>query len=176
MKLLVALAFASVFVHAEVVDSSASGFTVRTTLIIKASPQDIYRRFMHNIGEWWNPQHTFSGDARNLTIDERPGGCLCEKLADNGFSRHMEIITALPGKRIVMRGALGPLQTLAATCTLQIQMNTAEEGTKFEATYSVHGYLPNGMNTFAAPVDMVTAEQFTRLKNYVETGKPVVSK
>ena len=169
MKVLLTLAFACSFAHAEVVDSSASGFTVRTTLIIKASPQEIYRHFMHNIGEWWNSQHTFSGDAHNLTIDERPGGCLCEKLPDNGFSRHMEIITALPGKRIVMRGTLGPLQTLAATGTLQIQMSTAEEGTKFEATYSVHGYLPSGMNTFAAPVDMVTAEQFTRLKRYVES-------
>jgi hypothetical protein len=36
----------------------------------------------------------------------------------------------------------------------------------------VAGYLPAGMNTFAAPVDSVVAEQFTRLRNFVERGDP----
>ena len=29
------------------------------------------------------------------------------------------------------------------------------------------------MNTWAAPLDMVLAEQFTRLKTYIETGNAV---
>jgi hypothetical protein len=36
----------------------------------------------------------------------------------------------------------------------------------------VTGYLPAGMNTWAAPVDSVLTEQVTRLKNYVERGDP----
>jgi hypothetical protein len=34
------------------------------------------------------------------------------------------------------------------------------------------GYLPAGMNTWAVPVDTVLTQQFTRLKSFVETGKP----
>jgi hypothetical protein len=39
-----------------------------------------------------------------------------------------------------------------------------------EQSWAVAGYLPAGMNTWAAPVDGVIEEQFTRLKNYIETG------
>jgi hypothetical protein len=31
--------------------------------------------------------------------------------------------------------------------------------------------MPAGMNTWAAPVDSVLAEQFTRLKSLIENGK-----
>ncbi|MEO8053486.1 MAG: hypothetical protein ABI833_24060, partial [Acidobacteriota bacterium] len=37
------------------------------------------------------------------------------------------------------------------------------------------GYLPAGMDSWAAPVDSVVTEQFTRLKNYVEHGSPAPS-
>jgi hypothetical protein len=50
---------------------------------------------------------------------------------------------------------------------------TATEGdTKLEFTYAVTGYLPAGLNTWAAPVDSVLKEQLTRLKNYIEHGNP----
>ena len=32
------------------------------------------------------------------------------------------------------------------------------------------GYVPAGMNTWAAPVDGMLTEQFTRFKSYVENG------
>ena len=48
----------------------------------------------------------------------------------------------------------------------------AEGGTKLELTYVVSGYTPQGMNTWAAPVNEVLTEQMTRLKSYIETGDP----
>jgi hypothetical protein len=42
-------------------------------------------------------------------------------------------------------------------------------------TYSVAGYFPAGMNTWAAPVDSVLSSQFTRLKNLSERGDPAKS-
>ena len=42
----------------------------------------------------------------------------------------------------------------------------------WSVTYAVSGYLPAGMNTWAAPVDSVLTGQFIRLKNYVERGDP----
>jgi hypothetical protein len=126
---------------------------------------------MH-IGDWWSPDHTFSHDAHNLRIEDHPGGCLWEKLPDNGFARHMEVINLAPGKTIVLSGALGPMQTLAATGTMQIRFSPAEGGTRLDMTYAVMGYLPKGMSTFAPVVDMVLGEQFTRLKSLIETGQP----
>ena len=46
-----------------------------------------------------------------------------------------------------------------------------------DVTYAVTGYTPKGMNTWAAPVDSVLTQQFTRLKAFVEGAlKPAPSK
>jgi uncharacterized protein YndB with AHSA1/START domain len=157
------LAFApSMF--AEVVDSAAGGFTVKVTAQIGAPPSAVYRQLIR-VGEWWNPRHTFSGDSHNLSIEEKAGGCFCEKLPDGGGVRHMQVIYAAPGKALVLSGALGPLQSLAATGTMRFDLAADGEGTKLTVTYAVAGYLPAGLNTWAAPVDSVVSEQVARLKS-----------
>lgn len=168
----VLLALAPRWATAAVGDTSASGFTVRTTLAIRAAPGDVYRRLVRNVGDWWNPSHTFSGNAHNLSIEEKALGCFCEKLPDGGGVRHMEVVYLAPGKTLRLSGALGPLQSIAAAGSMTIELSAAEGGTRLEVTYAVTGYLPAGMNTWAAPVDGVVEEQFTRLKKYVETGDP----
>ena len=162
--------------HAEVLDSSAGGFTVKHTLTINASPADVYRKFVHNIGDWWNPEHTFSGDAHNLSLEDHRGGCLCEKLPNDGFVHNLEVVFAAPGKRLALSGALGPLQTVAATGSMLIQFSPADGGTKLELAYSVGGYTAKGLTSWAVPVDGVLAEQLARFKGYVETGKAAPSK
>ena len=167
-------------VPAAVADSSANGFTVRFTLNIMAPPDDVYRKFVHNIGDWWESSHTFSGNAHNLSIDDKPGGCWCEKLSSPGGmhlverygAQHMRVIYAFPGQRLVLSGGLGPLETMAVTGTMTIAFSAADQGTKVDVTYALAGYAPGGMNTLAAPVDGVITTQFTRLKNYVEHGDP----
>ena len=159
-------------VVADVADSSASGFTVKLAVSIQAAPDEVYRRLVRNVGEWWNPAHTFSNDARNLSIEEKAMGCFCEKLPGGGGVRHMEVLYVAPGKALVMSGALGPLQSLAATGSMTIALSPAAGGTKLDVSYAVAGYVPAGMNTWAAPVNSVVTEQFTRLKNYIERGDP----
>jgi hypothetical protein len=61
---------------------------------------------------------------------------------------------------------------LAATGILTVTLAPADGDTKLEATYAVGGYVANGMNTWAAPVDSVISEQMMRLKSYVETKQP----
>jgi uncharacterized protein YndB with AHSA1/START domain len=167
------LALAPRWAMPAVVDASTSGFTVRTTVAIRAAPGDVYQRLVRNIGDWWNPSHTFSGNAHNLSIEEKTMGCFCERLPGGGGVRHMEVVYVAPGKTLRLSGALGPMQAIAASGSMTIELSAAEGGTKLEVTYAVAGYLPAGMNTWAAPVDGVVEEQFTRLKNYVETGDPV---
>jgi uncharacterized protein YndB with AHSA1/START domain len=157
--------------RAEVADQSAGGFTLKQTYSIKAAPQVVYQRFL-KVGDWWSSQHTFSGDAHNLSIEEKAGGCFCEKMPGGGGAKHLEVVFLVPGKTIVMHGALGPMQTLGATGSMELQLTAADGGTKLEMTYAVTGYLKAGMNTWAAPVDGVMKEQFTRLKAWIENGDP----
>jgi hypothetical protein len=174
-NVLIAVAFFALapnLARTEVVDSAATGFTVKVTLQIQAAPADVYRRLIHNVGDWWSPGHTFSGNAHNLSIEEKPMGCFCEKLPNGGGVRHMEVAFLAPGKAVVLVGGLGPLQSIAATGSMSIKLSPADGGTKLELAYAVMGYLPAGMNTWATLVNNVLSEQFTRLKNYKERGDP----
>jgi uncharacterized protein YndB with AHSA1/START domain len=154
--------------RADVADSAANGFTIKITLNVQAAPADVYRNLVHNVGEWWNAEHTFSRDAHNLSIEDRPMGCFCEKLPDGGGVRHLEVVYAAPGKALVMTGGLGPFQSMAATGSLSVQLTPASGGTKISVTYAVTGYFPSGMNTWAAPANAMLTDQFTRLKAFVE--------
>jgi len=162
-------------VRAEVTDSAANGFTVKITMVVHAAPAIVYNRLVHNVGDWWNSDHTFSGDAHNLSIEEKPMGCFCEKLANGGGVRHAEVLLVSPGKSLVMAGMLGPLQKFGAAGTLSFVVSTLNRDTRLDVIYAVGGYLPDGLNTWASPVNAMLTEQVTRLKNYVETGSPAAA-
>jgi len=171
-KLVLLLPAITGLAHADVVDSASGGFTIKTAINIQAAPGDVYHKLIQNVGDWWNSGHTYSRDSHNLSIEEKAMGCFCEKLPNGGSVRHMQVVFLSPGKTLGLTGALGPLQNIAATGNMQFALSPADGGTKLELTYAVMGYLPAGMNTWAAPVDGVLKEQLTRLKNYVEHGDP----
>jgi len=171
LLLILACSLAPVQLAADVADQAPNGFTLRINTIIHAEPEQVYTRLL-DIGGWWSSAHTYSNDAHNLSLEARPMGCFCEKLPNNGGVRHMEVLAVMPGKLLVMSGALGPLQKFGATGTLTIVLQPQHKDTRIEMVYSVGGYLPDGLNTWAAPVNTVLTEQLARLKSYVETGKP----
>lgn len=131
----------------EVADASANGFTVKIALRVQSPPEDVYRRLIQNVGDWWNSEHTYSGNSHNLIIEGKAMGCFCEKLPNEGSVRHMEVVHLSPGKALGLTGALGPLQSIAANGNMGIQFSPADGGTKLDVTYAVSGYLPAGMNT-----------------------------
>ena len=47
-------------------------------------------------------------------------------------------------------------------------------GTKLTYTYSVGGYIPNGADAWAKPVDGMLAETFGRFQNYADKGNPAL--
>jgi len=158
--------------RADVTASTPNGFTVKVSTVIHAGPELVYDRLVHNVGDWWSPAHTFSNDSHNLSIDDKPMGCFCEKMPNNGGVRHAEVIMVMPNKLLVLSGALGPLQKFAVTGTMTIALLPMHHDTRIELTYEVGGFVPGGTETWAAPVDQVLTEQVSRLKNYVETGHP----
>ncbi len=155
---------------AAVADSAANGFTVKIAISIQAPAADVYSKVVR-VGEWWDSAHTFSGNPHNLSIDDKPLGCWCEKVG-NGAVRHMQVITAIPGKALVFSGGLGPLQSMAVTGTMSFTFTEDNGATKLQVTYAVGGYLSGGLNTLAGPVDSVLTQQIGRLKSFIELGHP----
>ena len=165
---------------AEVVNVAPNGFAVKHVTTIQASPENVYAALTGKVGSWWNPEHTYSHDSRNLSIDSRPGGCFCEKLGNSGGVEHMRVVFAWPGQLLRMTGALGPLQGsgLAGSMTWKLTAATGATGaagaTSLEFSYSAGGYMQGGFEKIAPAVDAVLGEQLARLKAFVETGKPAV--
>lgn len=156
-------------IRAEVIDSAPRGFTVQNRVRISAPPQRVYKA-LTDIGRWWHSDHTFSGDAANLSLDAKAMGCFCEKLPGGGDLRHLEVIYAEPGKMLRLSGGLGPLQGVGVAGALTISLSAREKGTELELVYGVGGYHPKGLDSWAAAVDGVLRQQIERLKKYVETG------
>src|SRR5687768_2217710 len=154
--------------NAEVVDRSPGGFTVRTVVTIAASPERSFRALVDDIGRWWESSHTFSGDAGNLRLEARPGGCFCETLPKAGGVTHAIVTNVIPGELLRMSGGLGPLQEYAVTGTLTWRFAAAGQGTTATMTYVAGGYFPGGLEKIAAPVDQVLSGQLQRLKAFLE--------
>jgi uncharacterized protein YndB with AHSA1/START domain len=159
--------------RAEVADSSAAGFHVREEAEIHAAPDSVYRALVGRIGAWWDSQHTFSGDAGNLSLDVRPGGCLCERLPGGGGALHLTVVQVRPGRLLRLAGGMGPLQVAGIAGSMTWSLAAAPGGTKAALDYVVGGYFPGGLGTMSGPVDSVLNALLLRLKSYVETGQPV---
>lgn len=155
---------------AAVADSTAGGFLVHHEALFHAPAADVYAALV-KIGSWWDGNHTWSGQAQNLSLDPRAGGCFCEKLP-NGSVQHMTVVYADPGKQLRLAGGLGPLQGLAASGAMTFALKGGDDGTRVTLDYMVGGYMPGGIGTLAHPVDGVIGVQLARAKRFVETGKP----
>lgn len=168
MKAIAALALLiAAPVSAEVVSASANGFEVRESASMPVSPASAFAAF-GRIGSWWSGQHSFSGEAANLTLALEPGGCLCERLANGGGVQHMHVTYVEPGKRVLLSGSLGPLLFQATTGVMDVQFKSEGAGTRLVLDYRVSGFFDGGADKLAPAVDAVLAEQVARLKAYAQ--------
>ncbi len=126
------VALLSTSLAAEVTSLGPGGFAVKHDVPIKAAPGIVYDTLTVKVGSWWNPEHTYSHDAKNLSIAAVPGGCFCERFPDSGGVQHMTVVFASPGKALRMTGALGPLQGSGLAGSMTWELAKSETGTKLE--------------------------------------------
>jgi uncharacterized protein YndB with AHSA1/START domain len=149
---------------------SASGFLVTLQQEIKADPHRVYEA-LGEVDKWWNPRHTFSGNAANLSLQAQAGGCFCERWGGNS-AEHGRVVYVGRDSTLRLQGALGPLQALAVNGVLTFALTDKGGGTtSLQLTYRVSGNDAAGLQELAGPVDGVLAEQLRRLVAYVESGK-----
>lgn len=167
-----ALVLAAALSAGQAAAESPGGFSGKHETVIAAPPGEVYRALVEDVGKWWNPAHTYSGDSANLSIDARPGGCFCEMLAGGGGVEHLRVVHAAPGAMLRLSGGLGPLQAHGVAGSMTWTLEDMEGGTAVELTYVVGGFMDGGLERVGGPVGAVIGEQLGRLKQYVETGDP----
>jgi len=159
-------------VGATVKSVAPQGFEVEEAMEIAAPPKRVFEA-LSELPRWWSSKHSMSGDANNLYLETRAGGCFCERLKDGGEVQWMTVVFASPASLLRLRGGLGPLQAEGVEGAMTFTLKAAEAGhTNIEVSYIVGGYLRGGPDKWAQPVDQVLAEQVGRLKLYIETGSP----
>ena len=156
---------------AEVTESDEYGFVTRDEAVVEADLKATWLALI-SPAKWWNSNHTWSGDAKNLTLIPQGGGCFCEKIPEvdepgrftlEGSVEHMRVIHAFPEKALRMQGALGPLQSEPVTGVLTIVLSEVDtedgKGTRIVWEYNVGGSMRYEIPEISKAVDLVMSEQ-----------------
>ena len=160
--------------RAAVVESSTTGFALEQTLYIAAPPERVYAALI-TPAKWWNSEHTFSGNAANLTLDARAGGCFCETW-NGGSVQHLVVVDTQPGKILRLRGSLGPFQGQGVDGALTFTLKAYAGGTDLVLDNIVGGFMKDGFGKWPPLADAMLGDQMARLKRFVETGSPIGGK
>ena len=165
---------------AEVVASGDGGFVSHNEAVVAADAADVWATMLKP-ADWWNGEHTYSGNPANLSVDAVAGGCFCEVIPGGaggpaGQIEHMRVIYLAPRTTLRMTGALGPLQSEAVTGVLTMTLEPSGGGTKITWDYVVGGYMRMPMAELAPLVDQVVGEQLLRLATRLGTVMDPVSR
>ena len=150
---------------ASVVGSGEHGFEIQNSVNLVIPHQQAFAAF-GQVGQWWNKDHTYSGDAKRMSLQMRAGGCFCEPLDDGGGIEHMRVTFIQPGERIVLTGSLGPLLYEATSGVMDVKFERIAGGSRVTMNYRAAGFAKGGAAAMAPLVDQVLAEQMKRFRVY----------
>ena len=68
---------------ASVVGAGEHGFEIQNSVNLVIPQEQAFAAF-GQVGQWWNKEHTYSGDAARMSLQLRPGGCFCEPHHNGG--------------------------------------------------------------------------------------------
>jgi hypothetical protein len=162
-----AVLFIGSYASAEVASVSANGFEVKESVHVAVAPDKAFAALLQP-SRWWTSEHTFSGNAANLTLDARAGGCWCESLPDGGSVEHMHVVFVSPGKVLRLSGALGPFQVLAVDGVMTWTVKANGNGSDVSVSYAIGGYSKDGFDNLSKAADQVLGLQVERLRKLID--------
>jgi hypothetical protein len=156
---------------AEVLSADPHGFEISQSVNLVIPQPKAFVAF-GQVGQWWNKEHTYSGDSLRMVLQMRPGGCLCESFADGGGIEHMRVTYVQPGEQIVLTGSLGPLLYQATTGVMDVKVERIAGGSRVTMNYRVAGFAKGNGLELAPQVDQMLGDQMKRFRVYAAGGAP----
>jgi len=169
LALLIPALLAASPVSAAVLNASDHGFEIQHSVNLVVPQADAFAAF-GQVGQWWSNEHTYSGDAKRMTLQMRPGGCFCEPLDGGGGVEHMRVTYLQPGERVVLTGSLGPLLYEATSGVMDVKVERIAGGSRVTLNYRVAGFANGGAEKLAPLVDQVLGEQMKRFRVYAASA------
>jgi len=147
--------------RAEVTAKAPDGMAIQ---IVAEAPLDrdaAWARLL-DVASWWSSDHTYSGDARSLSLDAQAGGCWCE-IWNGGEVEHGRVVMVTPKQTLRVDGAFGPLQEMGVQAAMTLTLSDGAAGkTRLTLDYKASGSSLSGLDKLAPIVDQVLGEQVKR--------------
>ena len=158
---LLLLAMFSASANADVIAASADHYTLRHEAVSPLPPDAMWNRLVHP-ETWWSPEHSYSGDAANLSLDLRVAGLWKEEW-DGGSVAHGTVLYIHSGKQLRLAAPFGPLQSMAVNVVWTITIQPDGSGSKVIFDEVANGSDASNLDKMAGAVDGVKAEAIRRL-------------
>lgn len=155
------VALAMPVVSAEVVSSSADHYKLSHKASSSMTPDALWQRLIQP-EIWWHPNHTYSGDSANLSLELAAGGHWSEQWADNSVL-HGVVLNVDKGKLLRLDAPFGPLQGMAVTVVWTIRIEGEGNGSVVIFEELANGVLTSKLDELAKAVDQVKSEALARL-------------
>lgn len=148
---------------AEIMAAAPDHYTLHHEASSPFAPQALWDRLVHP-ETWWHPDHTYSGDAKNLSLTPEAGGLWLESWA-GGSVEHGRVLTIMEGKMLRLDAPFGPLQGMGVQVVWTITLEPDEEsgGTKVIFDEAANGSSASGLDQIAPAVDGVKSQAIERL-------------
>ncbi len=150
--------------NAKVIKSSEHGFIIEHQFKADADIAEVFKTMTKDVGQWWNSEHTYSGNAENMLINK---DCFCEQWDGNKVS-HLDTTTWIENSQIVFEGAQGPLRELGLHGSMIWSLSKNNPGTTVTWRYYVHGFSDVDIAGFANVVDGVLNAQIENMAKLLE--------
>lgn len=153
----------NVSVEADVKSASDTHFKLNLVAESPLPPEKLWQR-LSEPSSWWHPDHTYSGDAQNLTLELRAGGLWAENW-DGGSVEHGRVVLVQQGRMLRMVAPFGPLQGsgMHVIWTISLEPLAEGDGTKVVFEEIASGPHLTGLDKLAQAVDGVKREALERL-------------
>ena len=146
---------------AEVVASSDTHYVLRHQAMSEFSAEEVWQRLVKP-STWWHPDHTYSGDANNLSLEATAGGLWREDWSD-GSVVHGRVMLVQTGKVLRMDAPFGPLQGVGAYVVWTITVTSEKDGSVVVFEETATGPEGAGLDKLAGAVDGVKSQAIQRL-------------
>ncbi|MEM7329582.1 MAG: hypothetical protein AAF437_12635 [Pseudomonadota bacterium] len=148
--------------QAEIITATSDHFTLKLEAETELSPDEVWARLIVP-ADWWQGDHSYSGDAANLTLEAEAGGVWREDW-DGGSVWHGTVLQAQPNKLLSLSAPFGPLQGLAVQSVWTITLTPLESGgTAIRFDHVTNGTNASKLDKLAPAVDFVKAEALKSL-------------
>lgn len=146
---------------ADVLEASPERYVLRQEATSTMAPDVLWDRLVKP-ASWWHPDHTYSGDAANLSLDLQAGGQWREDWAD-GSVVHGRVLLVQNGSVLRLDAPFGPLQDIAVTVVWTITIAPDGDGSRVVFDEIANGTAGANLDALAPAVDFVKTEAIRRL-------------